>query len=323
MEWSLMKPQMAFVARSLAPVLDVLFSLMLPPALWCLRLTKRIGLDRMPRTRGRFLKSGVIPITNHYYEPFVDHRKFMQPLSSERYLPGIDIKEQEQLGFLSHLRFADELKSLNFPKHSSSHTEFCTENGSFGPGDFDFLYQFIRFTQPRRVLEIGSGNSTKIAQLALRKNGMSGEHICIEPFENPWLEDLGVRVIRERVETCDLSMFKNLEQGDLLFIDSSHVIRPQGDVLHEYLVIIPLLRDGVFVHVHDVFTPSDYPETYIVEHGRIWSEQYLVEALLHNSRYKVVAMLNYLTRCHHSTMRQCCPYLTDESTPSSLYFQVQ
>lgn len=103
-----------------------------------------------------------------------------------------------------------------------------------------------------------------VAIAALQKNseeqsGYQCRHVCIEPYEMPWMEQSGVEVIRARVETVDQTVFRELEAGDILFIDSSHMIRPQGDVLCEFLELLPILRKGVIVHVHDVFTPRDYP----------------------------------------------------------------
>jgi hypothetical protein len=94
--------------------------------------------------------------------------------------------------------------------------------------------------KPRKIIEIGSGHSTKIARIALIKNhsesGQRATHTCIEPYEMGWLEKVdGIQVIRERLETCGLDWAKELSAGDLLFVDSSHMIRPQGDVLNEYL----------------------------------------------------------------------------------------
>ena len=157
-------------------------------------------------------------------------------------------------------------------------------NGSFESGDADFLYQMIRYIKPHKILEIGSGDSTKIARLALNKNkdetSKVYEHICIEPYGAPWLEKLeGTKIIRELVENCKFDWANELEAGDLLFIDSSHMIRPQGDVLKEYLEIIPVLKPGVFVHIHDIFTPRDYKKSWIVDEVKFWNEQYLLEAL--------------------------------------------
>lgn len=114
-----------------------------------------------------------------------------------------------------------------------------------------------------------------------------------------------------------------LGAGDLLFVDSSHMIRPQGDVLTEHLQIFPRLSKGVYVHIHDIFTPKDYPNEWIVDEVRFWNEQYLLEALLTNTtRYQVVAALNYLKNNHFNKLAERCPYLTEEREPGSFYFKV-
>ena len=94
-------------------------------------------------------------------------------------------------------------------------------------------------------------------------------------------------------------------------------------MLHEILNIIPSLPEGVFVHLHDIFTPRDYPEDYVLKHMRLWNEQYILEALLtHSNRYNTVAALNYLKNEHYQPLAACCPYLRPISGPSSFYFQV-
>ena len=135
---------------------------------------------------------------------------------------------------------------------------FEFENPSFRAGDAEVWYQVVRTTK----FEIGR-NSTRLAAQAIRRSMAEDteyacEHICIEPYEMPWLEDSGVTTVRERVENVDPAIFAALEDGDILFIDSSHMIRPQGDVLFE-LSLLPTLAPGVIVHVHDIFTPRDYP----------------------------------------------------------------
>src|SRR5690606_23330735 len=121
------------------------------------------------------------------------------------------------------------------------------------------------------------------------------EHICIEPFENPWLDASGATIIRRPLEEVDRDLFASLGDGDVLFIDSSHVIRPQGDVLIELLEIVPSLQPGVFVHVHDIFTPRDYPARWVKDEVRFWNEQYLLEALLScSTSFRVVGALNHL-----------------------------
>ena len=81
----------------------------------------------------------------------------------------------------------------------------------------------------------------------------------------PWLKDIGVELIRKKVENIDLDFFQKLEENDILFIDSSHIIRPQGDVLYEFLEILPSLKKGVYIHIHDIFTPRDYPNHWLMD----------------------------------------------------------
>ena len=92
---------------------------------------------------------------------------------------------------------------------------------------------------------------------------------CVEPCEQPWLESTGVEVLRKRVEVLDSQFFLCVERNDVLFIDSSHVIRPQGDVVFQYLSILPSLQNGVIVHVHDIFTPRDYPSEWLRKEIRL------------------------------------------------------
>jgi len=195
------------------------------------------------------------------------------------------------------------------------------------PGDAEFLYQLIRAVKPCRLFEVGSGHSTLIARDAIKANAQENaayrcEHVCIEPFEAPWLERVGVTVVRKKVEDVDRSFFLQLEENDLLFIDSSHVIRPQGDVVTECLEILPTLRRGVIVHVHDIFSPRDYLKEWVAERKWLWNEQYLLEALLtENPHWKIVAALNLLKHNHFDELRRVCPHLTPDREPGSFYIQ--
>ena len=92
-----------------------------------------------------------------------------------------------------------------------------------------------------------------------------------------------IKLVREKVESLDSKLFEELEKGDMLFIDLSHMVRPQGDVLHEYLTIIPSLKKGTYVYVHDIFIPHDYLESRVKEGVLFWNEQYVLEPLLTGS----------------------------------------
>ena len=288
----------------------------------------RIGPARLPVSRESLREMGIFPISDHYYQPLFNDAHLTRPLSEVRSLPGIDWRHADQVALLGQLQFSDELRSLDLTRTSPSDLDFTISNRSFGSGDAEFLYSMIRRLKPSRVFEVGSGNSTKIARLALERNvtetGSTCQHVCIEPYEMPWLERLDVQVVRHRVQDIDLGFFRQLESGDLLFIDSSHIIRPQGDVLFEYLELLPTLASGVYVHIHDIFSPRDYPEEWIRDRVRMWNEQYLLEALLSNSdRYELVAGLNYLKHAEYDRLAEVCPYLTIDREPGSLYLRVR
>lgn len=277
------------------------------------RLLRRIGLRWLPVSRAVFNAVGVMPIRDHYYEPLFHPRHLRAPLDQPRRLPGIDLDVPRQLALLESLRYQEEL--LAFPVHPPAPGEFGYLNRSFGPGDAEILYAMIRHLKPRRIVEIGSGNSTLIAAAAVRRNlvdapGTTCEHVCVEPYEMPWLERTGVQVLRRRVEEVGLERFRALEADDLLFIDSSHVIRPQSDVLTEFLEILPSLRPGVVVHVHDIYTPRDYPDERLRHEVRFWNEQYLLEAMLSGNRdFRVLLALHHLWSEHRDRLVACCPML--------------
>jgi len=124
------------------------------------------------------------------------------------------------------------------------------------------------------------------------------------------------------VQDLPVAFFGVLEKGDLLFIDSSHMIRPQGDVLYEYLQLLPTLAPGVIVHVHDIFTPRDYLESWVIDEVKFWNEQYLLEALLTDTKsWKVLGALNFLKNNYYRELKAKCPFLTPDREPGSFYLE--
>jgi hypothetical protein len=311
--------------KLLLPLADVIAAPIVYPAALLLKLIRMAGVHRMPFCKKALLQVGVFPIRNHYFEPLFDCKSLRTPLGGERNLLGINWDVTEQLNLLQSFRFNDELAGML--SLEPGEFSFRYENSSFGAGDADFLYNLIRHKRPARIIEIGSGNSTLMARQAINKNreeipGYTCDHVCIEPYEISWLEKTGVTVIRERVEDVGLAFFSLLEKNDILFIDSSHVIRPQGDVLFEYLELLPTLNVGVIVHIHDIFTPRDYPKEWICGEVRLWNEQYLLEAFLTgNHDWKIIGALNYLHHNHFEKLRETCVCLTHDLEPGSFYMQ--
>lgn len=310
----------------LLPVLDLLLLPLVALGGCVMAGMRRLGFDHFRLARKALYWVGVFPIRDHYYEPLVNPKHLRYSLSLERALPGVDLNEQGQLQFLERLRYGTELREL---LDSPTENGFRFGNAAFEAGDAEYWYNLVRAVKPRTIVEIGSGNSTLLAIEAIRKNRQEDSayrcrHVCIEPFEAPWLERAGPEIIRSKVELLNADLFLQLDANDILFIDSSHIIRPQGDLLFEVLEVLPRLRSKVIVHFHDIFTPRDYPETWIREQVRLWNEQYLLEAFLtENKEWKVLGALNFLWHHHPERLRRVCPFLADGSEPGSFYIQKQ
>jgi hypothetical protein len=268
----------------------------------------------MPVTEKIFMSVGVLPIRDQYYQPLINPRKYLQkPLGEPRVLPGIQWNIAEQLDLLKKFHYQDELAAIPLEQKAAQPLAFYYNNPSLCAADAEFLYNIIRHFKPRRIIEVGCGYSTRLAVQAEKKNQAKNSahncaHTCIEPYEMPWLEQLDVKVLRSKVEDLPLSTFSSLQAGDILFIDSSHIIRPQGDVLFEFLEILPTLNPGVLVHVHDVFSPRDYLKEWIVDQHCQWNEQYLLEAFLSfNSQFRIIGAVNLLKKDNREALEEKCP----------------
>jgi len=305
--------------------LDLLLVPLVYPSAFLLKHIRRIGVKKFPFCKRALLQVGVFPIRNHYYEPLFDGRQLRHALSDKRRLPGIDWNVDRQLAILKSFTSAQEL--CRFTNQHFDGKTFFFGNGAFESGDAEYLYNIIRLKKPKCIIEVGSGYSTLMAVHAVDKNkeedpGYVCEHICIEPYERPWLESLNVTVLRSKVEDVDRQVFSKLGADDLLFIDSSHMIRPQGDVLFEILELFHILNKGVIVHLHDIFSPADYPEVWVLEDVHFWNEQYLLEAFLScNKQWAIIGALNFLHHEHHEALKETCPFLDKDREPGSFYIQ--
>ena len=148
------------------------------------------------------------------------------------------------------------------------------------PGlDAASLYGIVRAQAPRRYLEIGSGVSTAFARRAIRDGGLATKITSIDPSPRRAIDALCDEVVRRPLEDVALETFDALEPGDVLFVDSSHHAFMNSDATVVFLEVLPRLRPGVWVQIHDVFLPYDYPaETWPT--FRFYSEQYLLAAML-------------------------------------------
>jgi predicted O-methyltransferase YrrM len=153
-------------------------------------------------------------------------------------------------------------------------------NHYFSSPDAEVLYAMVRACQPRTIIEVGSGHSTKISRQAILDGGLSTQLIAIDPDPRVDIDALADELHKQAVETLETNAFDRLQRGDILFIDSSHEIKPGNDCAFLYLRLMPLLPVGVVIHVHDIFLPFEYPESWIRDQHWPWTEQYLVQAML-------------------------------------------
>lgn len=294
-------------------ILSILFYPLIALVVLLLKILPKRPFHYYPVLDKLFVKLGVYPVLHHYYNPFVipgkdfDEQKYIKP----RLLTSIDLDPQAQLSLLRSFDYQKELLQIEIQQDEDK-SRYSFKNDTYTAGDAEMYYNMIRLFQPKQIIEIGSGNSTKMALEAKMKNKQQNNDCnitCIEPYEMPWLENTGLKIMRQKVELIDLNFFKQLQENDILFIDSSHVIRPEGDVLYEYLDILPSLNKGVIIHIHDVFTPFHYPLEWIKER-RMWNEQYLVEAFLsYNQSFKILLANHYLLNFYKDEFLQACPVL--------------
>ncbi len=249
----------------------------------------------------------------HFYEPIPDTRTLSDELWLKHSgLAGIDINEKKQLELLSlFVKFKREYEA--FPREKTSVPyEYCINNRFFASIDSEILYCMIRYFKPRRIFEIGSGYSTCLSAKAILKNKEENKRykcdlVAIEPNPNEVLKKgfPGLtKLIPKEVQGVPLSEFKKLGENDILFIDSSHALKTGGDVQYEYLEILPRLRKGVIIHIHDIFLPSEYPMGWIMKEHRFWTEQYLLQAfLIFNKNFEVLWAGRYMHLKHPDKLK--------------------
>lgn len=228
----------------------------------------------------------------HFYSPLVDPAT----LDRQRLWPaqpddpaGIDFNDAGHRQILAEW-FPRFLPAFDYPEHGDADTEaqghFHIRNSQFSWLDARALFVLLQAWRPRRVIEVGSGYSTLLmADVNRRFLDGSMAITAIEPYPRLFLAELdGVQLLQHKVQDVDPAVFDVLDDNDILFIDSSHVAKTGSDVNHLFFQVLPRLRPGVKVHVHDIFLPLEYPREWVLEENRSWNEQYLLQALLMYSR---------------------------------------
>ncbi|WP_291975641.1 MULTISPECIES: class I SAM-dependent methyltransferase [unclassified Chelatococcus] len=152
-------------------------------------------------------------------------------------------------------------------------------------------YALVRTLRPNRIIEIGSGHSTRFLARAVGDGGLPARITAIDPAPRASIKALPITHHAKVVEDIGLELITGLEAGDILFIDSSHVAMPGGDVDRLFLDILPRLAPGVVVHIHDVFLPDAYPAEW---DWRGYNEQLVVGALIQGGSYEIVFASHYV-----------------------------
>ena len=217
---------------------------------------------------------------------------------------------------------------LDIPLRCDDPTALHLHNPWYGPMDAQTLYAMLRNANAKKVLELGSGFSSLVIDRALRANHSGSEpggpaHIIVDPFPSPTLRHLNGRadVRRESAAAVERALFEALEAGDVLFVDTSHVVRPGGEVVRLVLEILPCLRPGVLIHFHDIYVPFPYPRVLHERYNVHWQEQYLLAAMLaQNPRFAVTLSNHALWRADPEWAKAMFTGLENEMQPSAFWF---
>lgn len=258
-------------------------------------------------------RAGVYLLPVHYYVPLANVHQLEKTQSvwaRKSDLPGVASDLDGQ---------AENLRRICMPfqnEYAGNQTYREAVERHFGPGygyiEAQALHGVMRHYHPRRVIEVGSGVSTycmlKALELNEQETGQTFNLTCVEPYPSKPLRALGrAKLIQAPVQTVPFENFKELASGDLLFIDSSHVVKPGGDVNYLILDVLPRLAPGVIVHFHDIYLPYDYPRDVLRTYFQ-WMETSLLRAyLIHNEHVRIVFCLSQLHYDRQEVLKQVFP----------------
>jgi Methyltransferase domain len=269
-------------------------------------------------------RNGLAVIRDDYYSPLVDASRLPpETWDREAPMPGLELDLGGALALIEQ-RLAPLIAEFHPPVHELDQPlGFYLDNPMYGPMDAHILYAMLRLESPKRVLELGSGYSTLVIQQALSRNPSPCEHVLVDPHPSPLVSSLpAVEVRTESAASTPKELFVSLDAGDVLFVDTSHVVRPGGEVVRLVLELLPTLAAGVVVHFHDIYRPYEYPRVFYDVFNVHWQEQYLLQAFLaFNERYRVVCPNHALWRRHRERMLHTFPGLHPGREPSGFWLE--
>jgi len=254
----------------------------------------------------------------HWASPLTASADVERALSWDRdSAPGVDLAEADQR------TLAHELTPMLDEPFDGLRYSTGPENTMYLAADAAVYRAMLRHLRPNRVLEIGSGYSTAIALDTADRHLPDLEFGCVEPYPDRLVGLLQpgdrdrVELYRCLVQELPLETYDTLGRGDVLFIDSTHVVKPGSDVVWLFLHVLPRLVPGVVVHVHDIFWPFEYPPEWLAER-RDWTEGYLLHAFLAGNReWEILLFSSWLWKRHPELVP---PHLTAE-TPGNIWLR--
>lgn len=289
-------------------------------------------LNRLPyvRTLHKLNSNSKFP-AGHYYSSVVSQEDMrtrqndIWPDRREKNIEGIELNESEQLKLFQLI--SQHFERLDIPEKKVKERRFFFQNSFFSYGDAYILGAIIKQFQPKSIIEIGSGFSSAL-MLDINENFFNNkiELTFIEPFPEERLESIlhqkivsNVLTINRKVQEVKLEEFKNLEKGDILFIDSSHIVKTGSDVNYIIFNILPVLNEGVLIHFHDIHHPFEYPKSWVLN-GFGWNESYFLKAfLMYNSSFKILLFSDFLVKYHRCKFDHLPLFL--KSPGSSLWLE--
>lgn len=242
-----------------------------------------------PSIRKTLQSHGINIIPSNFYsnvpsieeiEQSYEYLEASPPYLSESIFNAEFLRDQ----LVSLFEYSEEFNPPNEGNEETCENGYFWKNSQFSYSDAMSYYAFVRKLKPRRIVEIGSGFSTLVAASAIKANGF-GSIACIEPYPRPFLPNVEhVTLHQIRAQDIDAEQINSmLDDGDILFIDSTHTVKTGSDCLHIYLRLLPQIKKNILIHIHDIFLPFGMPQKWVIDHQIYWTEQYLLLAWLQDN----------------------------------------
>ncbi|MBV6485341.1 MAG: hypothetical protein KFKLKKLM_01902 [Flavobacteriales bacterium] len=271
-------------------------------------------LNQLPYIRGlvkkvaNYDKNACYP-AGHYYSPIINvteiksKEDIIWKKTASDIVKGVNLNTSKQLELIAE--FNKYYNEIPFKANKQDKLRYFFDNKYYSYTDGIMLYNMMRHIKPKQIIEVGSGFSSA---LMLDVNDVFFESKIKLTFIEPYTERLEsllsekdkttTTILKKFVQEVSLDEFKKLEAGDILFIDSTHVCKTGSDVNFLFFEVLPILKNGVYVHIHDVFYPFEYPKDWVYG-GRNWNEDYLLRAfLMFNNTFEIKIFSHYLHTIH-------------------------